>query len=133
MSTTVKMQHILRYCTLLFVLSACSNTAYANHDPRCNPDDGVKVCIAAENSPNVALMLRCVESGLFDILIGTRVTWLKNGQLFEPDDDRVYLQNNQLIFEELLVSDEANYKCSNGSLSPPYILYGKPRPTPTSE
>ena len=73
-------------------------------------------------------MLRCVRNELADDPIDTAVTWLKNDQVYEPDGTRVQLRHdNELVFTELLVSDEANWTCSDGSRSPNYRLFGEYR------
>ena len=67
--------------------------------------------------------LVCVD-GRRGFPLDTDVVWHKNGVL-HSDSTRIHSEGNRLIFEELLASDEGNWTCSNGSLSPPYILYGK--------
>ena len=118
------MNLLLLYALLLATVGMC-NKAYASHDPRCNPDLGVRVCVVAEYPVGAVLKLQCVENEALDLPITTPVTWLRNGQLFDPDGIRVHRRSNQLVFDKLLVSDEANWTCSNGSSSPPYQLFGK--------
>ena len=83
------------------------------------------------------LTLRCAENnleftGLRYFIIRTSnltsVTWLKNDVHYIPDGNRVHAQGGLLVFDELLVSDEGNWTCTNGSRatdrSPEFQLYG---------
>ena len=71
----------------------------------------------------VKLNLVCVDSRA-ERALNTDVQWLKNGAL-HMNSTCIRRQRERLIFEEVLVSDEGNWTCSNGSLSPPFKLYGE--------
>ena len=96
----------------------------AHHDPHCNPALNVQVCVAHEMDRGRRI-LRCVESRE-DRPLSTDVVWHKNG-VIHMESTRVHKEGagDRLVFEQLLVSDEGNWTCSNGSLSPPFKLYGK--------
>ena len=109
----------------LLVFAVACKQGLANHDPRCTGD---RACVAAERVSDNEFVLRCVRNDL-DVPIKTAVTWLKNDQVYEADRTRVRLRHdNELVFTELLVSDEANWTCSDGRQSPDYRLFGEYRP-----
>ena len=97
----------------------------AHHDHRCNPALDVQVCVDHELDSRQKLNLLCVESRA-ERPLTTDVVWHKNGVIHE-ESTRVHKEGtgSRLVFEELLVSDEGNWTCSNGSLSPTFKLYGK--------
>ena len=109
---------------MLMLIATILGSSLAPHDPRCNADLNVQVCVDHELDSSGRLNLRCVDSR-GERSLTTNVVWHKNGFL-HTDSTRVHKGGNSLlIFEELLVSDEGNWTCSNGSLSPPFKLYGK--------
>ena len=108
---------------LLFLICVTAISSNAHHDPRCNPAEGVQVCVDSELDQNNRLNLVCVESR-GERPLPTDVQWHKNGAL-HTDSTRIHRQRERLIFEEVLLSDEGNWTCSNGSLSPQFTLYGE--------
>ena len=97
----------------------------ARHDSRCN-SPGVQICIAddSERDQNGKLNLLCVDSRSEMHLTG-EVQWLKDGALQVDSTGRIRKHGARLIFENILISDEGNWSCSNGSLSPPFKLFGE--------
>ena len=77
-------------------------------------------------TPGRGVVLKCVEC-IAGQDLRTEVTWTKNNRTYTPDsnDPRVQKQLSDLIFRELLISDEGHYTCSNGSMSQEYVLYGE--------
>ena len=96
----------------------------AHHDPRCASPD-VQICVDTELDQSSRLNLLCVDSRS-EIPLKTNVQWLKDGALHIMDSTgRIRKQGARLIFESVLISDEGNWTCSNGSLSPPFKLFGE--------
>ena len=107
---------------LSFLVYAMAISSIAHHDPSCNPAN-VQVCVDSELDQSNRLNLVCVDSR-GERPLTTDVQWHKNGAL-HIDSTRIHRQRERLIFEKVLVSDEGNWTCSNGSLSPPFKLYGE--------
>ena len=116
-------QAVYRMLRVLALIAILCGSSIAHHDPRCNPALHVQVCVDHELDGRGRLNLRCVESRA-ERPFTTNVLWRKNNVL-HIDSTRVHSQGERLIFEEVLISDEGNWTCSNGSLSPPFIFYGK--------
>ena len=114
---------MFRMLHVLALIAILCGSSIAHHDPRCNPAEGVQVCVDSELDQNNRLNLVCVESR-GERPLPTDVQWHKNGAL-HMDSTRIHRQRERLIFEEVLVSDEGNWTCSNGSLSPEFTLYGE--------
>ena len=111
-----RMLHVLALVVILW------GSSIAHHDPRCNPAD-VQVCVDSELDQSNRLNLVCVDSR-GERPLTTDMLWHKNGAL-HINSTRIRRQRERLIFKEVLVSDEGNWTCSNGSLSPPFKLYGE--------
>ena len=108
---------------LLFLVCMMAIPSIALHDPRCNSPD-VQICVDIELDQSGRLNLVCVDSRS-EIII-TAVQWHKDGALHIMDSTgRIRKQGGKLIFENVLISDEGNWTCSNGSLSPPFKLFGE--------
>ena len=120
--TCSKVSTLLGMLPLLFLICVTAISSNAHHDPHCNPAN-VQVCVDSEEDPSKRLNLVCVESR-GERPLATDVQWHKNGTL-HMDSTRIHRQRARLIFEEVLVSDEGNWTCSNGSLSPQFTLYGE--------
>ena len=108
---------------LLLFLSVMVLTSIAHHDARCNPALDVQICVDHELDQNNRLNLVCVDSRE-ERRLTTDLQWHKNG-VIHTDSTRIHREGARLIFEEVFVSDEGNWTCSNGSLSPPSVFYGK--------
>ena len=120
MAQTVFSCRMLHVLTLVVILCGSS---IAHHDPRCNPALNVQVCVDSELDQSNRLNVVCVDSREKGPLT-TDVQWYKDGAL-HMESTRIHRQRERLIFEEVLVSDEGIWTCSNGSLSPPFKLYGE--------
>ena len=113
---------ICRMLHVLALIAILCDSSIAHHDPRCNPAN-VQVCVDSKLDHSNRLNLVCVDSR-GERPLTTDVVWHKNGAL-HTNSTRIHRQRERLIFEEVLVSDEGNWICSNGSLSPPFKLYGE--------
>jgi hypothetical protein len=109
----------------LICITMMAIPSIAHHDPRCESAN-VQICVDSEvdQTNGGRLILVCVDSSRGETPLTTDVQWLKDGSL-HVDSTRIYKQGARLIFNEILVSDEGNWTCSNGSLSPPFKLYGE--------
>ena len=99
----------LHVFTLIAILWGSSSIAH--HDSRCNPALDVQICVDHELDHGGRLNLVCVDSRE-ERPLTTDVQWLKNG-VIHTDSMRIYKEGARLIFEEVLVSDEGNWTCSN--------------------
>ena len=106
---------------LPFFVCMMAISSIAHHNPRCL-HESVQVCVDSELDQANRLNLVCVDSRK-ERALTTNVQWHKDGAL-HTDSTRIYRQRERLIFDEVLISDEGNWTCSNGSLSPPFKLYG---------
>ena len=113
---------ICRMLHVLALIAILCGSLIAHHDPRCNPAN-VQVCVDSELDQSNRLNLVCIDSRA-EWALTTDVQWHKDGAL-HTDSTRIHRQRERLIFEEVLVSDEGNWTCSNGSLSQPFKLYGE--------
>ncbi len=110
--------------SILVCITMMAIPSIAHHDPRCLSAD-VQICVDSEED-NGRLTLICVDSSNeFELPLGTDVQWQKDGVLVRMDSTRIHKQLDRLIFDEVLLSDEGNWTCSKGSLSPPFKLYGE--------
>ena len=116
------MPRLLGMLRILFLVYLTATPSIAHHDSLCNPAD-VQVCVDSERDQSNRLNLVCVDSRRERPLL-TDVQWHKDGAL-HVDSTRIHRQRERLIFEEVIVSDEGNWTCSNGSLSPRFTLYGE--------
>ena len=108
---------------LSFLVCMMAISSIAHHDSRCDAPD-VQICVDSERDQNGKLNLLCVDSRR-EIHLTGEVQWLKNGALHMDSTGRIRKQDARLIFENVLISDEGSWTCSNGSLSPPFKLYGE--------
>ena len=109
--------------TVLFLVCMMAIPSIAHHNSRCDAPD-VQICVDSERDQNGRFNLLCVDSRREMHLTG-EVQWHKNGALHTDSTGRIHKQDARLIFENILISDEGNWTCSNGSLSPPFKLYGE--------
>ena len=108
---------------IIAILATWCHCSIAHHDPQCNPEN-TKVCVDSEIEGGKR-SLRCVESRQ-ERTLPNPVTWLKNNEVIQIDD-RVHTEDHlhhRLVFEEVLMSDEGNWTCSNGTQSPEFKFYG---------
>lgn len=108
---------------IIAIVATWYHCSIAHHDPRCNPEN-TKVCVDSEMEGD-KISLRCVDSRR-ERTLPYQVTWLKNSEVYQTDD-RVHDEDHphhRLVFEEVRISDEGNWTCSNGSLSPEFKFYG---------
>ena len=123
----VEMDRAVFSCRLLCVFTLIAilwdSSSIAHHDDRCNPAPNVRICVDHELDKSNRLNLVCVDSR-GERPLTTNVQWDKDG-VIHMDSTRVHSMGERLIFEEVLVSDEGTWRCSNGSLSPPFELYGE--------
>ena len=108
---------------MLALIAIFCGSSIAHHDPRGNLALRVQVCVDHELDHRGRVNLVCVESEA-ERPLNTNVLWQKN-DVIHSDSTRVHSQRERLIFENVLVSDEGNWTCSNGSLSPPFKLFGE--------
>ena len=110
---------------VLFLVCMMAIPSIAHHDSRCNSPD-VQICVDSysEQDQSGRIDLLCVDSRS-EIPLTTDVQWLKDGVLHMDSTGRIRKQGGRLIFESVLISDEGDWTCSNGSLSPPFKLYGE--------
>ena len=102
---------------MLALVAILWGSLITHHDNRCNPALNVQICVDHELDQNSRLNLVCVDSRT-ERPLTTNATWHKNG-VVHTDSMRVHRERERLIFEQVLVSDEGNWTCSNGSLCPP--------------